>query len=210
MAWALTMGVVLVITGAAAFFVAWPLLVGRTRPEEFFDAEEPESALERLLFQRDTTYAAIKELEFDRAMGNLPEEEFEQLRARYEDKAETILKWIDDARAGKLSARVLRELEDGFEVEEQVSAERHVAGRGGPRIDLDVEQEIEDFRRRNRERAASRSDRAPGPAAGSVICPSCGRPARDSDASFCSKCGAALRQPSSKRRKGPGNVKGDR
>ncbi len=71
MTWGLTLALVLAITGAAAIFVAWPLLMGRTRPEEFFGTESNEPVIERLMFQKDTTSAAMKELDLDRVEYNI-------------------------------------------------------------------------------------------------------------------------------------------
>ncbi len=187
MTWELTVAM-LAITGGAAVFVAWPLLMGRTRAEEFFGAEPTEPVLQRLLFQRDTTYAAMKELEFDRAMGSLSEQDFEQLYERYKRKAVAILKRIDDARTGRLSRAALEEIE-GFE-EPLPQPERRRTRPGG--LDLDVEQEIEAYRRKSKGPAEG-SRVAPRPGA-AILCPSCGRPAKDPEAAFCSRCGAPLRQ----------------
>lgn len=199
MAWQLV--AMMVITVGAAVFVAWPLLTARTRPEEFFGAEPSEPVLQRLLFQRDTTYAAMKELEFDRAMGNLSEQDFQQLYERYKLKAVALLKRIDDAKAGKLSARAARE---DFEPQPRARQERRGSRAGQSSVDLDVEQEIEAFRRKSREQAAGGKTlprSAPRTAgAASPACPSCGRAVKDPGATFCSRCGASLQ-----RRSGPGS-----
>lgn len=187
MTWESTVAM-LAITGGAAVFVAWPLLIGRTREEEFFETEQAEPVLQRLLFQRDTTYAAMKELEFDRATGNLSEQDFEQLYERYKRKAVAILKRIDDARTGRLSRAALEEI-DGFD-EPLPRLDRQRTRTAD--VDLDVEQEIESYRRQSR--GASSGGRATARPVAAAYCPKCGRPIKDEEATFCSRCGASLRQ----------------
>lgn len=186
----MTLAVMLAITMAAAIFVAWPLLFGRTRPEEFFEGEQNEPLLQRLLFQRDTVYAAMKELEFDLAMGNLSQQDFQQLQERYRKKALAILKRIDDAKAGRLRQDDIPEAREDF-----LSCDVHPEGaapmRGSDDTGLDVEQEIQSYRSKTRGRARDGRASTEKPAA---TCPSCGRRVTDPEAAFCSKCGAPIRR----------------
>ncbi len=184
MSWEITMAAMLAITAGAAVFVAWPLLVGRTEPEEFFGDEPAEPVLQRLLFQRDTVYAAMKELEFDLAMGNLSQEDFQQLQERYKRKAVAVLKRIDDAKAGKLRPNALVD-------DELLDEEIHVPANNGrrpagPETDLDVEQEIQSYRKKSRRQNGK-------PRAAAITCPSCGKPVSEPDSSFCNRCGARLK-----------------
>ncbi|MBX3024902.1 zinc ribbon domain-containing protein [bacterium] len=64
-----------------ALFVGWPLLQAR-RGVEPGDAEAP--PLER---QKREALVAIKEAEFDRAMGKLSDADFAQLTQRYREQA---------------------------------------------------------------------------------------------------------------------------
>jgi len=50
--------------------------------------------MENLLSQREATYSAIKELEFDHAQGKLGEADYTTLRAKYETKALGILQQL--------------------------------------------------------------------------------------------------------------------
>lgn len=197
----LTMIMMLAVTLGAAFYVAWPLLFGRTRPEDYLGLESSEPVLQQLCFQRDATYSAMKELDFDLAMGNLSKQDHQQLQERYKRKAVAILKRIDDAKAGRISTAVLED----DELEARVPAKRE-SGKiraSNSRVDLDVEQEIEAFRRKSRE--SDRRQQAPA-----LTCPSCGRPIADPQAAFCSKCGASLRKISSSQRKKMGKNREDR
>lgn len=193
MSFQLTMMAMLAITVGAAVFVAWPLLFGRTRAEEYLAIERSEPVLQRLLFQRDTVYAAMKELEFDLAMGNLSQEDFQQIQDRYKKKAVAILKRIDDARAGKLRGGRLPEAEDDF------LADVYSVARGSGRheaedTELDVEQEIQSFRENSREHNGRES--RPSRASDAATCSRCGQQVQDPQAAFCSKCGASLRRGS--------------
>jgi hypothetical protein len=63
----------------------------------FASASDP--VLETLVVQRDATYAAIKDLEFDHAMDKLSDTDYKSLRAKYEAKAVTILQELDSMAA---------------------------------------------------------------------------------------------------------------
>jgi hypothetical protein len=196
----LTIALMLAVTLGAALYVAWPLLFGRARPEEYLGLEGSEPVLQRLYFQRDTTYSAMKELDFDLEMGNLSQSDHQRLQDRYKRKAVAILKRIDDAKSGKL---VHGELDDEeFESKAPVSQQARKARDAEPRVDLDIEQEIEAFRRKARESG--------GRNAGMINCPSCGRPVKDPEAEFCAKCGTSLRRAAGSQRKKTGKSREDR
>ncbi len=171
--------VMLVAAVAVATFVAWPLLTGKSPQDAQEGAPEEESPLEDLLVQKEATYTAIKELEFDHAMGNLSNRDYEELAGRYEDKAVALLKIIDEAseREGPFSAIA--------------SAPPVVVGvqigrpRGG-RLEDAIEREVAAMRQPKKHRGD-----LPAPAAGSG-CPGCGAPLRNPGAAFCPKCGMSL------------------
>nr|WP_290667242.1 zinc ribbon domain-containing protein [Ardenticatena sp.] len=81
-----------------AFLVAWtarPLM----RRRFVSDASTPNPQLEELealLFQREAVLHALRDLQFDRSMGKLSEEDFRQLDARYRAQAAAILKRLDE------------------------------------------------------------------------------------------------------------------
>lgn len=201
----ITLVVMLVAAVAVATFVAWPLLTGKSPQDAQEGAPEEESPLEDLLVQKEATYAAIKELEFDHAMGNLSNRDYEELAGRYEDKAVALLKIIDEAseREGPFSAiasappvvvgvQIGRprggRLEDA--IEREVAALRGGGTRNHGKPTTREEEMIE------REVAAMRQPKKhrgdlPAPAAGSG-CPGCGAPLRNPGAAFCPKCGTSL------------------
>jgi len=75
----------LLVVGTVAVAVAAPLLRARRAPAPRDTTRDPERY--RLERERDLAYAAIKEAEFDHAMGKLSPEDYAALRARYEAEA---------------------------------------------------------------------------------------------------------------------------
>lgn len=99
----MTVFVALVLTVLTFAFIAYPLFKQRSRSVNVAENEK----LQELYSMRDTTYAMLKELEFDFQSGLLTEEDYWELEARYKKKAVSVLKGIDD-------------LEKGSEVEEEI------------------------------------------------------------------------------------------
>ncbi len=94
----LTIGVLALL---AIGFVAFPLVRVKygdaaVAAEDTAQADEGDPALAALLSQRDATYRAIKEIEFDREIGSLSEEDYRDLRERYKMKALGLLKAIKE------------------------------------------------------------------------------------------------------------------
>ncbi len=152
--------VVFLMMVTAVGVVVYPLL----KPQSELAADGPQSAepLEELLSERDAAYGAIKELEFERELGNLSELDYLELRDEYRRKA----------------ARILEELD--------VKAAELPPEPEAPPAPLSVEDEIELAIQRLRERGA-RTGSLPA----ERECPLCGETA-DDDGVFCSNCGADL------------------
>ena len=150
----------MLVVAVAVAIVGWPLLrrPGETAPS----AAAEDYLISDLLFQREATYAAISELDADHAMGNLSDSDHHELRQRYEEKALSILKAIDDLGRG-----------DGRD--------------GGPLVTEDLlSQEIEEQVLALRRKKPARRKRT-----ATATCHNCGG-AVASDANFCSHCGARL------------------
>jgi hypothetical protein len=82
----------LLLTASVALFVAAPLT------EVFAARRRTTDATARLEHDRGLALAAIRELEFDHAMGKIADAEFQTLRARLEDRALTAMTAIDGLR----------------------------------------------------------------------------------------------------------------
>jgi cytochrome c-type biogenesis protein CcmH/NrfG len=80
---------ILLLTASVALFVAAPLT------EVFAARRETADATARFEHERGLALAAIRELEFDHAMGKIADSEFQTLRARLEDRALTAMMALD-------------------------------------------------------------------------------------------------------------------
>lgn len=94
-----TIALAVMIIGAFTL-VAYPYF----KPAREFDvsfADGADPVLENLVVQRDSTYAAIKDLEFDHAMSKLSDADYKSLRGKYETKAVGILQELDGLTAAQ-------------------------------------------------------------------------------------------------------------
>ncbi|MDE3089522.1 MAG: zinc ribbon domain-containing protein [Chloroflexota bacterium] len=116
--------IALMIVGAFAF-VAYPFF----KPVRELDIAlggTSDPVLENLVLQRDATYAAIKDLEFDHAMGKLSDADYGSMRSKYESKAVAILQELDGLSAS-LKQRARAAFSDEA-IERQVQQLRGGAG----------------------------------------------------------------------------------
>jgi rubrerythrin len=111
--------VIALVIVAAVAVVAYPFFA-RWRSEEGVLASGADVALENLIVQRDATYAAIRDLETDHAMGKLSDADYKAIRGKYEGKAVAILQELDAYRAGSAS--------DDEAIEQQVKRLRGETG----------------------------------------------------------------------------------
>jgi hypothetical protein len=86
------------IVVAALAIVAYPYFKPPRELDVSF-ASGTDPVLESLVVQRDATYAAIKDLEFDHAMNKLSDADYKSLRTKYEAKAVAILQELDSMTA---------------------------------------------------------------------------------------------------------------
>jgi NADH pyrophosphatase NudC (nudix superfamily) len=98
---------VLVIMAAAlggiGLYVSAPLLKERRAEKQLADYYE-ETEMHHLLSRKDSIYTAIKDLEFDYKTGKLSDEDYAELREKFEQQAAAVLKEIDDLQSGKRAA----------------------------------------------------------------------------------------------------------
>ncbi len=92
----MTIFIAVVLTVSTFAFIIYPLLRQRPLQEGFAEDEK----LRELSSKRDTTYAMLKEMEFDLQSGILTEEDYHDLETRYKRKAISILRGIDDLKKG--------------------------------------------------------------------------------------------------------------
>jgi hypothetical protein len=80
--------VALLMTAVVFVAVGYPLL----RPGRGRGDLAPTDRRDELLARRDEAYAAIEELESEFHLGNLSQREYEELGARYRQRAEDVLR----------------------------------------------------------------------------------------------------------------------
>lgn len=173
----MTVFVALLMTAAVFALVGYPLM--RSGREDLDSVATDHRDTEDLLAQRDAAYAAIKELEFEYHLGNLSQRDYEDLRARYRQRAADILRRLDAAEREAAAAR----------------KKAHVAepSRNGGAAD-EIERAVALLRQQREDRApsaasgASRRRRGTGP-----TCPGCHSRVQATDR-FCGRCGARLPQ----------------
>ncbi len=168
-----TIGIALMIVGAVAI-VAWPYFNPAVDPSSLPNGSNP--AMENLVTQRDATYAAIKDLEFDHTMGKLSDTDYKSMRAKYETKAVAILQELDGLK--KAQPGRARSADSAESIEQEVQRLRR--GAHCPKCGA----------------AHSANDifcAECGTSLRGIRCPKCGTRAAIGDR-FCARCGAVLGQ----------------
>ena len=122
--------------------------------------------------QKRAALRALKELEFEKSVGNISPEDYEVIVDRYREEAKRAMRAVDDER------KTMRERAEKL-AKKALSAEiSEVPG---------VDAKKNPFEKTDREKDAGDS----GPKATETDCPKCGV-SNDDDARFCKGCGAAL------------------
>ena len=167
------------MTVCAVAAVAVPYLRAR-------DGSEPKDVqwrLRELLAAKDTMYATLKELDFDRVAGKLSEADFRQLESQYRDRAIEVLREID-----RLKDRPEETLELDDDLAEALEREI-LALRTATRADSPSPDSPEDLEEGDEPPARKDEDAPPEPR----FCSQCGVPVISTDY-FCFSCGARLRR----------------
>lgn len=162
--------IALLVIGIIAF-IAYPLF----RPARGKLAAS-ENALDALIAQRDATYDALRDLDFDFQLGKLSKVDYDALRDKYKARAAYILQQIDTLTGMRVGTNG-KDAE--AQIEEQVAQLRRAKTTAAkeetlPRTPDAVEAEIA------RVRALRK--------AGGGFCTQCGTPYQGGD-KFCAKCG---------------------
>ncbi len=130
--------IALTLTVLTFCFVAYPLFRRRSRSVDSFDSQS-----RRLYSKQGTTYSMIRELESDFQSGVLTEEEYKDLKARYEKRVIAAPEGIQGSEEATNTKRVTGEPASGLkrgkasniedEVERQITEFRHTKGRFCPK-----------------------------------------------------------------------------
>jgi hypothetical protein len=89
----------LLLVIGTALFVGYPLFKNRDKRDEIDTTEEGQ--YQRLIMNKESIDIAINEIDFDYKTGKLSEEDYRELKNRYETKAMAIQKEIKTATRGR-------------------------------------------------------------------------------------------------------------
>ncbi len=167
----ITIAIALIVIGSIAI-VAYPLFK-RTEELDVTFVGSTDATWEGLVTQRDATYSAIKDLEFDHAMGKLSDADYKTLRVKYETKAVAILQELDSMNESRKVS--------GDAIEREVGEIRRAAANGSMKCP----------RCGTAHMAGDVFCAKCGTSLKGIRCPSCGKRAAVGD-KFCSKCGSAM------------------
>ena len=88
----------LLLVALVSAFTVYPLFLGRGKQGA---AGSPEAdRLEQLYEKRDLYYSSIRDIELDRDMGKLNEQDYAELISRYKEKAAAVSKRISELESG--------------------------------------------------------------------------------------------------------------
>ena len=189
--------------GSIFLVLALFTLVGLFISRPFFERKEVVSGAETtlldhqrsaLLAERDRILNALQELDFDYALGKIPEEDYPEQRSFLLQGGADVLRQLDALQEEVASDDVEARLEAAIAAR-RADAKRSVAQADGeaeqelkpappgrvpqaPALDDELEAILANRRRARQEKAAG-------------FCPQCGRATQKSDR-FCPKCGASL------------------
>jgi hypothetical protein len=178
--------------GSILFLLALLILIGLFIARPLFDRDAPSNAHEddqtehevsTLLAEQDRVLNALQELDFDHALGKIPEDEYPAQRSLLLQRGADVLRQLDEYGAvtpnNDLDERVEAAIAERRAVSNQVVG---VGVAGGTQVAIEADDEVEiQLAARRR----SRQDKSAG------FCPQCGRPVQSSD-SFCPSCGKPL------------------
>ncbi len=169
----------LLVTGAVTAFVAWPWWTRRGAPESE-GVSEADSGGETLAERREAILAALRDLDFDHAVGKVAEEDYQSLRQTLLAEAAEVMARLDEEQTtveADLDARIEAEV---LTIRQTMTGEDGVVALTG---EDDVCPECGRATRAGDVYCAGCGARL------NLACPECGRPVRPTDL-FCTGCGA--------------------
>ncbi|MBM4405316.1 MAG: hypothetical protein FJ039_03915 [Chloroflexi bacterium] len=108
----------ILLAAGALFIILRPLRQAGREPAPIAEERSPAQSL---LDRRDTLYRSMRDLEYDRKLGNLVEEDYTAMLADYESQAISVLKEIDARLNGADEA-----------LEREIAAKRQTPGSAQP------------------------------------------------------------------------------
>ena len=119
------------VAAIAVAFVVRPLYLARRRGR--LEVAPTPEGLDALLTQRDTLYESIREVDLDRELGRVSQEDHERHRREYVTQAADVLRRIDDLGGDGLDRRIeseVAQLRDGHSENLETAFSPREGGRG--------------------------------------------------------------------------------
>jgi hypothetical protein len=172
--------------GSIFLFLGLFILVAIFISRPFFERSasamtQEEHEYSALLAERDRLLNALQELDFDHALGKIPEDEYPAQRAALLQRGAETLRQLDALQPGDADEDVEARIEAAIAARQAVS-EPALNGSAGKPIPATPDDDLEAIIATRRR---ARSEKAAG------FCPQCGRPVQKSDR-FCPGCGTTL------------------
>lgn len=185
---------ILALLMAVAWFIARPLFDRKTAMVSALP-DQQDHEVSALMAERDRILDALQELDFDHALGKIPEEDYPIQRAALLQRGAATLRLIDELTEqaseadleSRIEAAVMARRTDGAQLAVQ-SGDGNLdeLGESAPSPAtvgvLEADDEVEAILASRRR---ARQDKLSG------FCPQCGRPVQKSDR-FCPRCGKSL------------------
>ena len=188
--------------GAAFFYTLWPIMRPQTAqgvlPDE--DSAQPLSnrELTRLLMEREQAYKNIMDIEFDKEMGKLSDEDYAQMMTPARAHAVDVLRRLDARGVKEGMAPVQMNEREAAQTAARLETKRPpseiVAAQKPPSLDERLEAEILRYRKSASESQDESADSSSGEQEKSMkprFCASCGNAVDEAD-NFCAACGRRL------------------
>lgn len=180
---------VLAVGLVVALFIARPFLQGgpAAHKRALKEVEESERERSSLLAERDRVLTSLQELDFDFALGKVPEEDYPAMRSDLLQTGTEVLRRLEafEASGAPAGGSAIDRIEEAVARRRADSAvaagatAAAVGGNGAARRGEDPMEDLIAARKRARQESAG------------GFCPQCGKPVQKSD-KFCSKCGKVL------------------
>lgn len=190
---------ILAVGMVVALFIFKPFLgnqVSRTSNNSAVSAAKEQDHLRSsLMAERDRILMALQELDFDYALGKVPEDEYPVQRSALLKNGAEVLRRLENIQPAQTSGRsapagqaetmearieaaVQARRADAVKAGEHQPANASKSSNGGVKVRDELEDIIASRKRERKESSAG-------------FCPGCGKPVQKSD-KFCSRCGTVL------------------
>jgi len=188
--------------GAAFFYTIWPIMRPKTAGGVLPDAENahplPDRDLTRLLMEREQAYKNIMDIEFDKEMGKLSDEDYAQMMTPARARAVEVLRRLDARGVEEGMTPVRMSEREAAQAAARLETKRPPSGKIAvekpPSLDERLEAEILRYRKNADESQDEPTEPLPDEQTQSMkprFCASCGNAVDGAD-NFCSACGRKL------------------